>query len=223
MSNYVGNVGDKVTLNLILKGEYEYTVHINSWCANIVTVYKMEDNDGNVFVWKTSSSSLKMDRIDSDGTCTPDFVKRGDNFTVKAKIKEHSEYKGTKQTVIERAKVTEIVHTISKTQKMAMEQMESLSGEDFVWRMPYKQYKEHYSDCETVAGSYNMEDRTVSVIVREGRLKNSGVRGKHFKGYEFLIDGKWKCCYRAVSEENAERRCVEDYPNVSVECIRIYR
>ena len=47
-------------------------------------------------------------------------------------------------------------------------------------RMKYKAYKEHYSDCETVYDSYDKGNKSIEVIIPEGRMKNSGVRGKKF-------------------------------------------
>ena len=74
-------------------------------------------------------------------------------------------------------------------------------------RMLYRRYKQHYSDCETVRGTYDENDRTIEVIVPEGRMKNSGVRGQRFHGYEiYFVDDKGRkgfVSYRAVSKENA--------------------
>ena len=74
-------------------------------------------------------------------------------------------------------------------------------------RMRYAQYKKHYADCETVPGSYNAADKTIEVLLPEGRVKPSGVRGEHFHNYQCWFidhDGKKKyLSYRAVSYENA--------------------
>lgn len=89
-----------------------------------------------------------------------------------------------------------------------------LSGEDFIWRMPYKQYKEHYSDCETVAGSFERREFrpcTIEIIVREGRLKASGVRGEHYSGYRLENENGEQVVYRAVKEENAIRRAEKEF------------
>lgn len=77
-------------------------------------------------------------------------------------------------------------------------------------RMRYSQYKRHYSDCSTVPGTYNKASKTIEVIVPEGRMKASGVRGQSFRGYElWMLDQAGKahfCLYRAVSEENAMKQ-----------------
>lgn len=80
-------------------------------------------------------------------------------------------------------------------------------------RMPYRQYKTSYSDCETVHGSYNSSSKTIEVNVPDERMKPSGVRGEHFHGYQlWLIDEKGEygyCTYRAVSNENAMKQHVK--------------
>ena len=107
----------------------------------------------------------------------------------------------------------------------AEEQKASLRSEDFIWEMPYKQYKKHYADCETLAGSYRAPEygvATIKVIIREGRLKASGVRGRHFGGYQLINAKGVHVVYRAVSEENAIRRAEKDYPDETWQCDKIY-
>ena len=77
--------------------------------------------------------------------------------------------------------------------------------------MPYRQYKQHYADCQTVKGSYNTYNKTIKVIIPDGRMKKSGVRGERFHGYIlYFIDKKdnkvYRCSYRAVSKENAMKQ-----------------
>lgn len=81
-----------------------------------------------------------------------------------------------------------------------------------VIRMKYKAYKEHYADCETVYDSYEKGSKSIEVIIPEGRIKNSGVRGKKFHYYEFngIENGtgrKVTTIIKAVSVENA-RKCL---------------
>ena len=78
-------------------------------------------------------------------------------------------------------------------------------------RMYYGQYKKSYSDCKTVPGSYDAGTKSIEVIIPEGRMKPSGVRGQRFHGYELwmkrIADGKsFRSEYRAVSEENAMKQ-----------------
>lgn len=84
VSNYLGKVGDRITVKV-----KEATV-ITSWETVYGTTWlnKIVDENGNILIWKSSS--------------TAEF-KSGD--TIKATVKEHSEYNGTKQTVVARCAV----------------------------------------------------------------------------------------------------------------------
>ena len=77
-------------------------------------------------------------------------------------------------------------------------------------RMPYRQYKSHYADCETVPGSYDIMCRSIEVIIPDGRIKASGVRGEHFRTWQLWftdVNGQHKyCMYRAVSIGNAMKQ-----------------
>ena len=136
-----------------------------------------------------------------------------DKSSVKLQEGETVSYKSTKE---------------EREEMEARKQRESLADGDMVWRMPYKQYKDHYSDCETIKGSYEFDERKgsfIEVIIRAGRLKNSGVRGEHFSGYQFRTDDEKLVCYRAVSEENARKQMKKDFPqsDESWECVQIFR
>lgn len=86
-AGYVGNVNDKVTFKvaslktLYSKGSYAYH-------APEVYVYQLLDEEGHIYIWSTSTD-----------------IKVGDIIT--AKVKEHKEYRGQKQTVITRGSVVE--------------------------------------------------------------------------------------------------------------------
>lgn len=82
-----------------------------------------------------------------------------------------------------------------------------------IMKMPYRQYKKHYSDCKTVTGTYDDVYKTIEVVVPDERIKKSGVRGKCFSGYHlWFINAageKHYCVYRAVSKENAMKQHVK--------------
>ena len=88
-SEYVGEVGDKVEMNLTYKTYYTFETHY-SYYGGLNFIYKFADADGNTIVWKTSKA-LELDE--------------GQQYTVKGTIKEHNEYKGDKQTVLTRCKI----------------------------------------------------------------------------------------------------------------------
>ena len=59
------------------------------------------------------------------------------------------------------------------------------------YRMKYSQYKKHYADCKTVPGTYDTIEKSIIVLIPEGRMKNSGVRGQRYNYYRFSgIDKK---------------------------------
>lgn len=225
---YIGEIGKRYEMTLTLKKRFSFPVTIG-WKTEDMYIYSFEDADGNAYIWKTTAI-MGMDKEvpikNGDSRWEYDFVNNGDTAVVKATVKEHSEYKGTEQTVLSRVTVKSISHVPTKyeiAEAKRTEQLKTLADGDFVWNMPYRQYKEHYADCETLANSYSVEYATIGVIIRKGRLVNSGVRGKHFGGYEFIIDGKYRCCYRAVCVENAEKRCRADYPSSTIEFHTVYR
>lgn len=227
MSKHVGNIGDKITVEVKLVHEFQYTDYRFSYYGKDHFTYIMEDADGNAFVWKTTNmlgmDVLKEERNESK-YYTFEGVHKGDTCTIKGTVKEHSEYKGVQQTVLTRCKVTAIEHAPDEVEIKKEQQMQSLEEDDFIWKMPYRQYKEHYADCETLSGSYDDEFGTIKVIIRAGRLKNSGVRGQHFYTFKFATDDNNFKFYRAVNEFNARKRMLKDYPNSkNWELLDIYR
>lgn len=87
ISQHIGNIGDKIEIELTLESIYGYNtqygyIHIN--------LYK--DAQGNVYKW-SSKNILELEK--------------GEFKKVKATIKNHEEYKGQKQTVITRCKIIE--------------------------------------------------------------------------------------------------------------------
>lgn len=85
-------------------------------------------------------------------------------------------------------------------------------------RMRYGAYKEHYSDCKTEYGSYDEHSKTIIVLVPEGRMKPSGVRGKRYlylryEGTERATGRHVEVTVKAMSLENAEKQLKMYYPD----------
>lgn len=237
MEDYIGTIGDRITADVKMVSIFEYQDYKFSYYGATRYIYTMRDDAGNVLVYKSGAYlAIKTGDKDRWGNPVETGIRRGDKISISGMVKDHSEYKGTKQTVLQRVRVKALIERQPTKQeledKKREEQIASLADGDFRWRMPYKQYKEHYSDCEILAGSFDdgcdshgrkIAETTVEVIIRDGRLKNSGVRGKHFYGFEFRTDNGGLVCYRAVSEENARKRMLKDYPESgSWECNHIY-
>lgn len=207
----MANIGQRVSVEVVLVNDYSYVDYSYSYYGTTHYIYTMKDAEGNVYVWKTTSTLMiySSDGDMDNATC----IRRGDTMIITGTVKEHSEYKGEKQIVLTRCKFSLVARKQEEHETKSKEQKASLEDGDFIWEMPYRQYKEHYSDCETLAGSYDEDERTIKVIIRNGRLKNSGTRGKHFMVFKFKFsDGKY-ACFRAVSEENAEKQMLKLYPN----------
>ena len=105
-NEYVGNVGDRITIKVAsLRCLWTNSVEV-AWHTYAETYfYEIKDEQGHTFVWKSSK----------DITWQP-VARREDEELMKyaevkpleivATVKEHSEYRGTKQTVLTRGKVT---------------------------------------------------------------------------------------------------------------------
>lgn len=87
LSAYVGNVGDKITINV--KNWRPVTGYETQW--GYMLIIEFVDENGNVYIWKTQSFNASK------------FEK--ENLVISATIKEHSIYNDIKQTVVTRCKV----------------------------------------------------------------------------------------------------------------------
>ena len=85
-SEYVGNVGDKIEADL----KVTHTFVTNSYYGSSLLI-GMQDDEGNKFVWFS--------------TAMPE-VHKGDKVHIKGRIKNHGEFRGSKQTTLTRCKIT---------------------------------------------------------------------------------------------------------------------
>lgn len=81
--------------------------------------------------------------------------------------------------------------------------------------MRYSQYKKHYADCTAVPGTYDNDRKTIDVIVPEGRMKPSGVRGERFRTIWLMVGDDpghmFEHGFKAISYENAVKRARKMY------------
>lgn len=103
-SEWVAEPKKRIDLTLTIVNDYEYVGRSYSYYDDGTRhIYTLRDEDGNCIVWKTSQPMGMWDEddrwVDAD---------EGDTVTMRATVKEHGEYKGTKQTVITRPKIAEI-------------------------------------------------------------------------------------------------------------------
>lgn len=103
-SEWVAEPKKRLDLTLTLVNDYEYVGQSYSYYDDGTRhIYTMRDADGNCFVWKTSKPMglwVEDEWVDADEM---------DTIVMRATVKEHSEYRGTKQTVITRPKIAAIV------------------------------------------------------------------------------------------------------------------
>lgn len=88
-SNFYGNIGDRINITgkIIRAGHYDTQF-------GTVVIFKITDENGNIFIWKTTSF------VDVDNNVT---------VNVTGTVKEHNEYRDEKQTVLTRCKIRELV------------------------------------------------------------------------------------------------------------------
>lgn len=182
-------------------------------------IVKMHDSNNNVYVWKTSTYPWYEESYEG--------IKSGDVVSVKASVKGESTYKGEKQICLQRCVFTFVGHdsTVEESREAKRlqaqkekelkkkAQLESVKENDLVMTMEYSRYKKHYPDCETIIDSFcvdGSETSYIDVIIRDGRLKNSGVRGKHYSIFRFYNEDAHKFeSLKAISEETARKRLPE--------------
>jgi len=84
-SNFVGSIKEKIQTELTYMNSYSFDTE---WGTSYI--HKFLDQNGNIFVWK-SSNSVRADQ--------------GEVVKIKGTIKDHSEYAGAKQTILTRCKI----------------------------------------------------------------------------------------------------------------------
>ena len=95
---FFGQPGDKFEKELIFDKSFGFE---NQFGFSYILLF--HDSDNHVFKWSTSNGAYKV--VDEDGGEFWCEYQVGRKYLIKGSIKEHSEYKGLKQTVITRCKV----------------------------------------------------------------------------------------------------------------------
>lgn len=95
ISQYVGEVGKRLDLELTFLHRSDYEIpSFKGWGTDTVYVNRFKDDNGNVFIWKSTSAYFRANE--------------GEKVKVRGTVKEHSEYKGVRQTILQRCKVEEV-------------------------------------------------------------------------------------------------------------------
>lgn len=229
-------VKQKIDIAVTFKGTAGYSKpSYTGWGYDDITINKFEDEEGNILVWKTTSGEIgmKVKKMTKHGEdydiLSPN---KGAKIQIKGTVKAIGEYKGETQIELTRCKLVEIIEQAKSAEEVMEEKKEEqfqsidFKGGDTVLEMTYKNYKERYADCETVIGSFRQgtgitDPPTIAVIVRAGRLKNSGVRGEHFNSYRFTNEEGKNVYYRAVNEGNATKRVNKENPDHTWTCTEV--
>ena len=91
-SQYVGQVGDRLDLVVTFKKRSTYDIpSYAGWGTDTVGINVFRDDAGNCFIWKSTSAFFN--------------IAEGSKVRLRGTVKEHSDYKGTKQTILQRCKV----------------------------------------------------------------------------------------------------------------------
>lgn len=113
---FIGNVGDKIKLEVTLSDifNYERPCFNAPWKTELITGYVFKTDDGNTLVWKTAGSIARKVELpwDAEEYCGINSDKHtkwdwespdeGDRITIKATIKDHTEYNNVNQTILNR-------------------------------------------------------------------------------------------------------------------------
>lgn len=97
ISEFVGEIGQRILIEVTSVESFEFETQ---WGSS--TCYSLRDRNGNLFKWFTKSA-INKGHWDKEGRWVDEELP--DEFTIKAIVKEHSEYKGEKQTVLKNVKV----------------------------------------------------------------------------------------------------------------------
>lgn len=92
ISQHIGQVGDKIDVDVILEKSAWFDVpSFRGFGTDTMYVHTFRDDHGNALTWKTSNGL---------------GIEAGSQVHLKGTIKDHSEYRDEKQTVLTRCKVT---------------------------------------------------------------------------------------------------------------------
>lgn len=105
ISQYVGNIGDRLDMTLTLDhSAYWEQRSYGGYGTETMYCHIFKDADGNTYTWKTTNGvyiALGNDQYK--------VAEKGDTVVLKGTVKDHTEYNDEKQTVLTRCKVIDII------------------------------------------------------------------------------------------------------------------
>ena len=110
ISEYVGNVGDKMTMTVTLEDKFTFEKPAyRGWGTDTFCVYTLKDEAGNILKWITTGYLEKKVYNNEEHRFDYAIPEQGDKMIITATIKEHKEYDGHKETMLERVKLVQFV------------------------------------------------------------------------------------------------------------------
>lgn len=107
-SEFIAQPKKRLDMVLTLINDYEYEgTRFSYYDTSRCHIYTFRDEKGNCVIWKTKNAILR-DWEDGDGHFHTTMAEVGDKVTMRATVKEHSEYHGIHQTVINRPTIKDI-------------------------------------------------------------------------------------------------------------------
>lgn len=112
-SEYVGNVGDKISIKVKYVNTYSYDTNFGS-----TNIHLFIDDSGNIFKWSTNSRLEYTVKDNRSNYSQWYYLDKGATIQLTGKIKDHSEYRNQKQTVLTRCKY-EVLESKDRDEKIA--------------------------------------------------------------------------------------------------------
>lgn len=102
-SQYVGEVGDRITVRIVHHKSFSYESTFG-FRPQTMSIHIMKDADGNVYKWNTANPLGYEQESNDPHVSDWHSIDEDEAFEVTGTVKDHTEYKGTKQTVLTRCK-----------------------------------------------------------------------------------------------------------------------
>ena len=168
----------KIRAELEVVKIYEYvTEPYHYYDSGVRRLYIFKDEEGQEYVYRTSRNFLVAGHFEDNMKGAEDWVvdwavNVGGRIILKGSIKGEKEYNGKPQIQLTRCEVLSVLDEGPTPEELherkKIEQKNSITVQDSVIRVSYKEYKEKYNNCETIIDSFERTPNGcfIEVIVR---------------------------------------------------------
>lgn len=112
-SEYVGNIGDKISVKVKYVNTYSYDTNFGT-----TNIHLFVDDSGNIFKWSTNKRLEFTVKYTNSNYSQWYYLDKGATVQLTGKIKEHDEYRNQKQTVLTRCKY-DVLESEDRDEKIA--------------------------------------------------------------------------------------------------------